>query len=601
MNCQELGRILDEQELRWLPAAERVAAEAHLAGCPDCARDHQLDLRLASLPIPPLAPQSLAGWRALANSSVIGRSGRMRNRFIVVGVVAALAAATQMPGWWNNRAPEQPVAVLQPVPAATSAPVAPLPEPLAVASQPAEPAIRKYTVQVRLLTRSIDDAQLHAAIDQSYAHFTNVLRAGPQLTIAPAGQPADFRVTYNASGPTRPGRTRPDRTWLAFIAVEAAERDLSPEQVAAGRRMAAATASSDFWGTSLSETLGVDGFAMVHWFESSGQFVPGCLPDLSTGQPEAVCSFVAAAQQQAESVRLFALPADAALEHQLQQRVGDGTLSWQQRHASMQLLAQIPRKKPRGAGLDQDFLEGALDLIAATPDARDRATLWHMLDRIGLDRKGPVHLLINAVPREPDERARLDAVNMLARHFPDDPQVRDAMREMAIADTSDLVRNAARQAAGGGDAEVREYIIAIVKNASLSPAQRLRPIAVINSPEQLKDTLGDEGVVRALLDILPALVRDTSQTTSVMKAIGGLEYAMTPTVVDVLLAVLRAAEDASTDSAYGTLGMLYKSAVINELSRRRDDPRAVAALLKIASSDANPAMRQGATAVLQGQ
>jgi hypothetical protein len=266
----------------------------------------------------------------------------------------------------------------------------------------------------------------------------------------------------------------------------------------------------------------------------------------------------------------------------------------------MQLLAGIPPEM-LGAGLDQDFLKGALDLIAATPDAPERTELWHMLDDSGLHRKGPVRLLIDAVPREPDEHARLDALNMLARHFADDPQVRAAMREMAITDTSDLVRNAARQAAGGGDAEVREYIFAIVKNASLSPAQRLEPIAAINSPDQLRDTLGDEDVVRALLEILPALVRDTSQTTSLMKAIGGLQYVRTPGVVDVLLAVLRAAEDASTDPAYGLLGMLYKRSVISELSRHRDDPRAEAALQKIAYSDANPTMRQAAAIVLQGQ
>jgi hypothetical protein len=597
MNCQELGRILDEQELRWLPAAERASAEAHLAGCPDCARDHQLDLRLAALSIPPLAPKSLAGWRALANSKVIGRSGRMRNRFIIVGVVAALAAAAAMPGWWNRRALEQPVAVLQPVPAATSVPVAQLPEPAAVASQPAAAAIRKYTVQVRLLTRSIDNAELQAAIDQGYAHFINVLRAGPQLTIVPAEQLADFRVTYNAFGPTRPDRIRPDRTWLAFITVEAAERDLAPEQVAAGRRAAASLAKGNFWGNSLSEALGVDGFAVVHSIESSSQFVPGCLPDISTSQPEAVCSFIAVAQQQAESVRLVGLPADVGLEHQLQQRVGDGTLPWQQRHASMQLLAEMARKKPRGADMDQNFLKGALDLIAATPDASDRATLWSMLDYIVRDLKDPVRLLIDAVPREPDEHIRLDAVNMLAKHFPDDPQVRAAMREMAIADASDLVRNAARQAAGG-DSEVREYIVAIVKNASLSPTERLRPLAVINSEEQLKDTLGDESVVRAMVEILPDLARDTSQDKPMMMAIGGLGYARTPSAVDALLAVLRAAEDDLADSAYG---MLYKSAVITGLSRHRDDPRAEAALLKIASSDANPTARQAAAKVLQGQ
>jgi hypothetical protein len=125
-------------------------------------------------------------------------------------------------------------------------------------------------------------------------------------------------------------------------------------------------------------------------------------------------------------------------------------------------------------------------------------------------------------------------------------RLRAAMREMAISDTSDLVRNAARQAGDGGDAEVREYIVAIVKNASLSPAQRLPP-PVINGPGQLKNTLRDEDVVRALLDILPALVRDTSQTMSMMKAVGGLSDVRTPSVVDTLLAVLRAAEDASTD------------------------------------------------------
>jgi HEAT repeat protein len=84
-----------------------------------------------------------------------------------------------------------------------------------------------------------------------------------------------------------------------------------------------------------------------------------------------------------------------------------------------------------------------------------------------------------------------------------------------------------------------------------------------------------------------------------MKAVGWLGYVRTPSVVDVLLAVLRATDIGSTDPTYWT-GIVIKSAALGALARHRDDPRAEAEL-QAASSDADPAVRQAAATALQVQ
>ncbi len=106
--------------------------------------------------------------------------------------------------------------------------------------------------------------------------------------------------------------------------------------------------------------------------------------------------------------------------------------------------------------------------------------------------------------------------------------------------------------------------------------------------------------MRSLRDILPALVGDTSQTSSMAKVFAGLDYARTPSTVDVLLAVLHATENASTER-YGWVGTLNRTFALGALVQHRDDPRAVAELQRIASSDANPQVRQAAANALQVQ
>ncbi|HUG73700.1 MAG TPA: zf-HC2 domain-containing protein, partial [Steroidobacteraceae bacterium] len=119
MNCQDIAQILDDGDTRRLDTGLRRAVEAHIAGCPECARDWHNHDHLTTRSLPAMPPVLVARCRELtACATPAGRSQRTGKRYIVVGALAALAAAAAMLVIGLRNAPEelaaQPEVALQP-------------------------------------------------------------------------------------------------------------------------------------------------------------------------------------------------------------------------------------------------------------------------------------------------------------------------------------------------------------------------------------------------------------------------------------------------------------------------------------------------------
>lgn len=101
MNCQDIGRILNDDDIAELrPAVARTVRE-HLATCDECARDWRVHERVLAMPMPAPGPR-LLGWRppnraaeTVAPSRRALRSTLLVGALIAVGATAAVYVAVE--------------------------------------------------------------------------------------------------------------------------------------------------------------------------------------------------------------------------------------------------------------------------------------------------------------------------------------------------------------------------------------------------------------------------------------------------------------------------------------------------------------------------
>ncbi len=119
-----------------------------------------------------------------------------------------------------------------------------------------------------------------------------------------------------------------------------------------------------------------------------------------------------------------------------------------------------------------------------------------------------------------------------------------------------------------GDGAWNEYVVATVKDASLPPAERFAPLAYLVQTNQMADArkLLDDGVIAALVDVLPALVDDPARgVSSAVDLLATLSAMDSPSVIDLMLA--------SLDRAQTPASRLF---IVEGLGTRRDDPACAA-------------------------
>src|SRR5262245_61444100 len=97
MNCRWIAHLLDELDVSRLSDAERRDVESHLGTCAECARDWEIHQRLLALPKRQMRPELVSRCRVAVVAHAEGR--RRSSRYVLYGVVLALAAAAGMLAW----------------------------------------------------------------------------------------------------------------------------------------------------------------------------------------------------------------------------------------------------------------------------------------------------------------------------------------------------------------------------------------------------------------------------------------------------------------------------------------------------------------------
>ena len=112
MNCEDIARILDEQELSALTVADSDALEAHAAVCGSCSGQLLASRQVAALRSQvPALPAALAERIRNLHEGVESKRGPTRSRRpVIIGSLCLLAAAATLSAglpWQESGAAER--------------------------------------------------------------------------------------------------------------------------------------------------------------------------------------------------------------------------------------------------------------------------------------------------------------------------------------------------------------------------------------------------------------------------------------------------------------------------------------------------------------
>lgn len=530
----------------------------------------------------PRDPRPELRSRILARASVLegakGKRGRA-NRTLLVGVILAFAAAAAMVAWSLKDESASPPAVASITPAARGpAPVSqevqaveqyrPLPKEAAKASDSQEvlPAATPFNVLMLPLQDDIPDPVARAAINAFQSALAEHLRTIPGLVLLSdpkqvEGLPSYFRITVQQLGKTQNGFT--------YIDLESGEE--FPD-----KRWPAA------WG--LWNGQGMQGLPI----DPASTCAPAAEGQMSPC-PKAMASYVSSVLRK----RLF--PPDPARLLQLRNQALNASLESRKRLEALTELAEI---KGGGAWREAAMVRVALNLISTTADPGLKAQVWKLMK--GIRNPDLVAPLTATMRNELDQEVRLQAVTRLQEDFASDPAARQVLEIVARDDSRPLVRAIAQRALDGG-AGWSKYVLTSLKDASKTDMERIEvftyfvskpcsmasPGGCFASSGQLSESRQsvDDEAMQALAD-LAGRSREFRQT--LLNVVNELRAIDRPAMTSLLLALLEGATTAE------------KSRLILPLSSQHTDPRARAALEKMAAEDPDTPLRQYAAETLRG-
>jgi hypothetical protein len=587
MNCQDISSILDDRAITGFEDVERDL-EAHLHECGACASEWAVQQRLAALRIPPMPATLAKQCRTLVAAQPGYRSdtqGRRRtSRLILIGGLAAMAAAAALLGMaWRNSG-EAPVPATATELASSAPPVAgPAVAPATVPSGAATPApvetkkkvepaadSPRFTVRVLPLKDETTDEPSRRATTAFYTALLDRLSKLPGVTLvkgeaaSPYIPPGEYQLAVTGSGPVQ-------GNWNARMMIKASVAVRGDEQ---GPR---ATVPVLLQYSSVAYPL-CTGSLVDHP-------VTGC------SDPEG------GAASQVDLMRLAVFPPDPSLRRTLKARLLDRALAPEQRWKALESLrvsrpvvvpgASAPRLTQEQASIDADMLRGAVDLAATAPSVDLRAQVWRALRDVRLPEL--VQPLIDASKFEADDGVRLEAVATLATDYAQDPKARAALESIAGGDASELVRMVAQRAISG-DKAWTDYLTARLQDESLPDARRIEALMYAASSgdrnRQLRAVL-DAKAVEALSVIIPRTLAtqgySAAGTDRLRSLIGVLASTNQPTTVSLLASTLNASSDPQ-----------IRRMAVTGLARHLDDARAREALQEIAAHDTDPMLREAA-------
>jgi hypothetical protein len=590
MNCQDIARILDDQDIAALSAVDQQQAKLHLASCHECARDWELHAQLAAS-VMPAFPQEL---RASCRSLVMAGSGvaraRTRSRLILVSTLAVVAAAAAMLGlqWPGSSQPSEVAAAPAPnelVPA-TAVPASVDTQAVESQEKPEEAPAAKllppeaapsFTVAVLPLIHDSDPPAHRQTIDSFHASLLAELRRIPGLVLVDSRAEAQYRVTVRglaADAPATAGSQLfpnagmpPGGSWRVEVVVDVAGKKL-------GEGHSVTQSANEVQSASISSSA-----ADSRYVGLVGAVTVGNCAATATQQAKSPGSCSEPAQLAASQVatlraRLF--PPDASFQRNFLAQLQDPQLPEEARtRASMQLQILLSNRR---IVWDAATIRTFFDMAVEGADPRF-FSWWGALR--GVRSPDLVQPLLGALRNGADEKVRLGAMSLLRLDYASLPEVRAAFEIVARDDPRELVRQEAQRILYG-DAGWRNYVVATLGNTSLTDDARLAPLAYMaqsrDHTAQLPAVM-DATAVAALTNMLPRLWSNPEHTQAVVRVLDQLGRAGHPGAVGLVSDALRNAPENALMSLVSGLAA----------SRLRDDPAIQEAL--DAAAAANPRSR----------
>jgi hypothetical protein len=506
----------------------------------------------------------------MARLSGAGLRRRSPVRPLLFGAILVTAAAAGILALQSHRSPVQPAAALlvdksdaadQSLVAGPLAPVDGDTLQTSVVEAVAAPT-RSFRVLVQPLQLDTDDSASVASVQQYYESALNELRATRGLVLIVAGlstqdTPADFRLSMTA-------------------------QDARSTEILAGRARWQVVLKTESWQN--------NAFHRVLSIESAGTLDLGSCP-FPAELAVSMCTPSGVAARNIEELRRSVFPSIPSTVEEAQAELRDSSRSAAERNQA--LLAMLSRSRSGDAPVNGDVIRGVLDLIANTPDARQRASLWHQLR--GQRHPDLVQPLIDA-SRNEDDPGRLEVVTMLATDFKDAPEARAALDWVAGTDSRVLVRKVAERALFG-DAAWRDYVVSSVKDESLPESERFESLdwmlenrstdgKVLATLTAVAPDLLDGGV-GALADVLVDASKDTSGKLSGLASIAMVEFMSSvnhPAVPELLMTCF--------DRMPGETTLYF-------LAQHHDDPRVHRKLEQVAADHPDPKLRARAAFYLR--
>lgn len=587
MNCQDVTAILDDLRVEALDPVLRRQAEAHVAGCVECARAWNAQASLSLLPDMPFPADFRARCRTAVAAGPRATSSRHIARGVLASSLAALAAAAAVmtsllrPADTVSTENGSRVPGLIPGAAGTASveqhSAAPVPA-LAIEQRvQASFSARLEILEPAVISgpRTDSDPYKEQALQSMYAAMREELRKVPGLALvesdsAEAGSASrHYVVKVGQTTYMEPdGRILRDRRHVN-VHLGAVELQSDGKKIERGIRLRGAR---------------IDLLA-----NCSGSALPAAT---------ACHDAQGAAANLVLQLRQEVFPPDASMTRPLQARFRDSSLDSTQRLKLLVELFQLQDRVGDNRLLrDADMVRASIQL-AASSDPALRSQVWRSLRGVG--NRELIEPLIASMLQDPEE-VRLAAIETLAADFSDDTRVRSALEAAAAGDTRPLVRAVARRSLSGEESW-RQYVVSSLTSASLPAPQRLEALAYYLYPPgpdersspgnpqyfQIMDELLDDAALRALAEALPKAGRLRDNGGGNLLSNVGYHFNKNPAVTAMLLDFLEHDPQPRMRTIAGEV-----------LARTHpDEPRVRDALAKALRSDPDPGVRDWIRQVL---
>lgn len=541
MNCQEFTQLLDDGDIRSVPASKRQELNAHLSQCVDCAAEWRVQEKIVMTP----AMWVPAGFVAQCRQLVAAGAARLvvRRRVMLYGSLPLVAAAALLV--WHYSTPATSPGAVASAPVITApapAQVQPVPDPEPVKPHPAAPPPGTFMVAVPPLQLEGIDTEGEALAIRFRERVMTLLRDVPNLVLVdtPTNKVTpEYELQMKYTGSSAAPLIRSVRIEVgefakiaateAAIAAEARMRPEDQQRSRISRQRAVLEKSMTYsrgGNSSLSLMLGQGTPTSAIIYDRTS----------STDRLES------GAQLLVRRLRVNLLPLDESFEREQLETLRNPSQRHGLRKRALGALLMYAERRGGFSSASAEVVRagGEFALIAESATELQRPAVW---DALALTESAElIPYLIRGLDEIALTETRLQLVKILTEKFADDPRGQAALAATARSNEQEIVRMAARW--GPGDSQWREYVIATLENNSLSALQRLQPIAqMVPGESAALGTSPSTGMVleeqqlRELGALVIKVAPDPTAAETARKALFAAGAMDTPAALDMLIDV----------------------------------------------------------------